>query len=1028
MAVDFPDSPSNGDTTTINGVVYTYNSTKTAWETLESVDANAALSDNPPTNPNNGDLWFNSASGELLVRYNDGTSSQWVGVSGPAGAGASLSAVAEDILPDADSSRSLGSPTKKWKDLYLSGSTIYLGDSATLSAAPGGEIVLPSLKIGTGSNAVKLEANSSGGLETRAVVGGTTQAAKPAGGTTQVATLAAMQAIVNPSIGDLCSVTANNTIYMYNGTGFYKIATMVNESPSAITGVDGSYILATDGTATTITANSSDPEGRILNWSYAVSSGSLTNGGGTTATIAQGTGVNTHVFTITPTTNSAYQGSFSITFNVTDNVNGAVNAVSAFTLSFFVTNSRYTALAVKATNTGSNQTFDDASTSNHTITASEGVTTSTFSPHRHGGYATYFDNPTTWSYLRLPDTTLDNIVNDSTASAIATHTTTIEAWVYPLSRRDNSASTNGTGSCIFRKGYTWFNLGIDYDGYVQCYHMSGGSANQSGGGYTSNNIITSNTVPLNAWSHVAAVIDNSQIKVYVNGVLGATGTWNGLHDAAAASSRESSIGAGVTSNSDPRRFDGYICDFRISDNARYTSNFTQSTEFLTVDSDTDFLLGNLPYFKDQSTSNHAITVTGDASLKPLSLFDNDPYSETSHGASAYFEGTTGNRLTIPHHADFDFSGDYVLEFWCNLEQSANNQSMFDKSSGSESFQIYTLSSNNKIGAYITDSSSNTIVSYSNIGPVLEGTGWHHFSLVRDNSAGTYVSYIDGVVVNTTTSAYNCTSTNEINIGAMNATNVSVTKGHISDFKFLTTIPSDRNAAFTPPTSPSTPDSNTKFLLNPETSISDLSQRNALICRGDVETSTTQVKFAGTKSIYFAGTDDYIHVPNSGTNSAFSLNSTKFTIEGWFYKESNTGPNWDQIISKSRWANNLGWGFKHLNNGTFTFEYSTNGSSSSSLTSVGTLSTGVWAHVALVANNNLKLYINGVGEVLSASALPAFFDTSYDVLIGALRNDNTDNNDGAKIFEYRGWMQDLRIHNNHAQYTADFTPPTQELEG
>jgi hypothetical protein len=31
-------------------------------------------------------------------------------------------------------------------------------------------------------------------------------------------------------------------------------------------------------------------------------------------------------------------------------------------------------------------------------------------------------------------------------------------------------------------------------------------------------------------------------------------------------------------------------------------------------------------------------------------------------------------------------------------------------------------------------------------------------------------------------------------------------------------------------------------------------------------------------------------------------------------------------------------------------------------------------------------------------------------------------------EYNGWMQDLRIHNNHAQYTADFTPPTQELEG
>jgi len=994
MAVDFPDSPSNGDTTTINGVVYTYNSTKTAWETLESVDANAALSDNPPTNPNNGDLWFNSASGELLVRYNDGTSSQWVGVSGPAGASASLSAVAEDILPDADSSRSLGSPTKKWKDLYLSGSTIHLGDSATLSAAPGGEIVLPSLKIGTGSNAVKLEANSSGGLETRAVVGGTTQAAKPAGGTTQVATLAAMQAIVNPSIGDLCSVTANNTIYMYNGTGFYKIATMVNESPSAITGVDGSYTLATDGTATTITANSSDPEGRILNWSYAVSSGSLTNGGGTTATIAQGTGVNTHVFTITPTTNSAYQGSFSITFNVTDNINGAVNAVSAFTLSFVVVNSRYTALAVKATNTGSNQTFDDASTSNHTITVAGDTTTSTFSPYRAGGYSAYFQGP--GAYL----------VPASTAMVIPSSTEfTIECWAYLTAKSTHQILFGGSS------GYLYFSV---KDNNTVEFKIANSSAYFPWAGTLNNN----------TWYYIAVVRNSTNtIKLWIDGVeVTATSGANQTGDLTIANIGKA---VGYTSTSD---FNGYISDFKVDvGNARYSSNFTPPTSPSVADSNTTFLLGRLPYFKDQSTSNHAITPNGNVSLEPISVYDNAPYSEASHGASAYFEGTTGNRLTIPHHADFDFSGDYVLEFWCNLEQSANNQLMFDKSSGSESFQIYTLSSNNKIGAYITDSSSNTIVSYSNIGPVLEGTGWHHFSLVRDNSAGTYVSYLDGVVINTATSAYNSTSTTEINIGGLNS-NVNATKGHISDFKFLTTIPSDRNAAFTLPTAPSAANSNTKFLLNPETSISDLSQRNALTCRGDVETSTTQVKFAGTKSIYFAGTDDYIHVPNSGTNSAFSLNSTKFTIEGWFYKESNTGPNWDQIISKSRWANNLGWGFKHLNNGTFTFEYSTSGSSSSSLTSVGTLSTGVWAHVALVANNNLKLYINGVGEVLSASALPTFFDTSYDVLIGALRYDNTDNNDGTKIKEYRGWMQDLRIHNNHAQYTADFTPPTAELQG
>ena len=34
MAINFPDSPSNGDTHTANGVVYTYNSTSTLWDTI----------------------------------------------------------------------------------------------------------------------------------------------------------------------------------------------------------------------------------------------------------------------------------------------------------------------------------------------------------------------------------------------------------------------------------------------------------------------------------------------------------------------------------------------------------------------------------------------------------------------------------------------------------------------------------------------------------------------------------------------------------------------------------------------------------------------------------------------------------------------------------------------------------------------------------------------------------------------------------------------------------------------------------
>jgi hypothetical protein len=42
-------------------------------------------------------------------------------------ASVNLTSVSQDIIPDLDSSRSLGTPTKKWKDLYLSGGTLHIG-------------------------------------------------------------------------------------------------------------------------------------------------------------------------------------------------------------------------------------------------------------------------------------------------------------------------------------------------------------------------------------------------------------------------------------------------------------------------------------------------------------------------------------------------------------------------------------------------------------------------------------------------------------------------------------------------------------------------------------------------------------------------------------------------------------------------------------------------------------------------------------------------------------------------------------
>ena len=941
MAINFPDSPSNGDTFTANSIVYTYNASTTLWDTI-------------------------SAAGSAI----------------------DLSAVNEAIIPDTDVTYDLGSSTYRWKDLYLSGSTLHLGASATISAGSGSEIVLPSIKVGSGSNAVKLSASASGGLQTQAVVGGVTQAVQPAGGTVQVADLAAMQAIANPAIGAMVSVVANKTIYMYNGTGFYKIAVMVNESPSAITGVNGAYALASDSTATTITAIATDPEGRPLTWSYAVSSGAL-NG----TTVVQGpgdsTGPDTNVFTITP--HASNSTTFSITFSVTDGVNGAVNAVSTFTLGFIVTNSKYTALSVKATATGSNQTFDDASISNLTISTTGNSSASTFSPYRHGGYATYFDG--TGDYLTVPDHADFNMASENF---------TAECWIYPTASPSQPIIMGQwSGS------YSW------------ALEMSNNSSRHlrfltNAGSIVDN--VSSTVVPLNQWSHVALVRNGTSFVAYLNGTSVVSSTVTG---ALVNSTNALSIGANASGS---YAIQGYISNVRVvKGTAVYTSNFTPPTEPLTAITNTKFLIGQLPYFKDQSTSNHTITVAGNASLKPFSLFDNDPYSKADHGASVYFDGT-GDYISAEDDASFSFgTGDFTVECWL-FHQNAS-ASYYDL--------IGTASNANYIGAnrggwifgyYHTHSSTYALkfgYQYNNAFPddisfskTLNADTWYHIALTRQGNQLKY--FVDGIQVGSTvTNSTNIVSTEPLTIGTGATVTSQYVTGYMSDVRVVkgTAV---YTSNFTPPTAPLTAITNTKFLLNPETSISDLSQIGNIKLFGNAATSTTQVKFAGTKSIHFANSGDYLQITNS--ESWISGYAGNYTIEFWWYptnialgtyQEPLTCGTGFQLYTQSN--GQVALAIDEANAGSF-FWHPQN---------IYQLVDNTWTHFAIVKNGTAyTIYIDGVSKATTTSSNT--IGTSTAILeLGSY---------AGGTYPSPGYYQDFRITKGLARYTANFTPPTAELQG
>ena len=235
----------------------------------------------------------------------------------------SLNTVTTDLIPDTDVAYDLGSSTNKFNDLYLDGNTIHLGNQTISKTASG--LSISELKIGSGTNTVKLAPSSSGVLQMTGTdsSGNAVAQIENVPQVQSVTNFSDLLSIANPATGAQMIVTSTNRLFIYTGTGWYKIADMANESPTAITGINATYDLATDGTVTTITAVSSDPEGFPLTWSSAITAGALS---GTTVSNVD------NVFTITPSTTN--ETTFTVTFSVTDGV-GTATFSSDFTLQLY---------------------------------------------------------------------------------------------------------------------------------------------------------------------------------------------------------------------------------------------------------------------------------------------------------------------------------------------------------------------------------------------------------------------------------------------------------------------------------------------------------------------------------------------------------------------------------------------------------------------------------------------------------------------------------------------------------------------
>jgi len=249
-----------------------------------------------------------------------------------------FTSVTGDLIPDTNEAYDLGSTSNRFKDLYISGNTMFLGDTKIQddgtelkfldSSDNPRKMKAKEIDLDDGSGKIRLKRNAQGNLDFRTIdnSGNDTGAVstESSGATVAAYSLMSELPLTGVAAGAQAFVSENNKLFLWTGTGWYNIA-LVNQTPSAISGANATYNLAIDGTPTVVTLNATDPEGIPLTWSYQVTTGAL----GSTATVAQAD----NVFTITPSATEADAGTFTLTFSASDGVNQSV-ASSDFSLAF----------------------------------------------------------------------------------------------------------------------------------------------------------------------------------------------------------------------------------------------------------------------------------------------------------------------------------------------------------------------------------------------------------------------------------------------------------------------------------------------------------------------------------------------------------------------------------------------------------------------------------------------------------------------------------------------------------------------
>jgi hypothetical protein len=183
----------------------------------------------------------------------------------------------------------------------------------------------------------------------------------------------------------------------------------------------------------------------------------------------------------------------------------------------------------------------------------------------------------------------------------------------------------------------------------------------------------------------------------------------------------------------------------------------------------------------------------------------------------------------------------------------------------------------------------------------------------------------------------------------------------------------------------------------------------LTANGNAQVSST-AKF-GTGSYLGDGTGDYVAVSSS---TDFATATADLTVE-FFVRPASNASSFSRVLENVAFDSaTKGWLIRFTNGTTkIAVQLSNLGGGGSVIESASNLSTADFTHVAFCRRSNVGYLFIGGGLQPTTLDLSAYSFASQSMRIGA---DLTGSN------SFNGRIDEIRITNNYARYTVDFTPP------